>query len=656
MGLLSKIFLGDGNVNVKASGGQQILTSAELADLFAGGSTSAGVDVSASSAMRFATVWACVRLLAESIAQLPFHVYVKEKDGSSSRVRDIGLADLISYRPNHWQTPFDYIDYMVTGLCMRGNHYAYKTTDSKGEVLELLPFEPSRVTLSRDGFHNVTYRATMDGTYTIYSPDEMLHVRGCSFDGFVGVSPISQHRETVGLAMAAQEYGSKLFKNGARPSGVLSVLGELSDDAYNRLRKYWQSMYGGDNTGKTAILEQGTKYETISMSNADAQYLDLRQFQRSEICAIFRIPPHMIGDLTKSSFSNITQQSLEFVKYSILPWCVRIEQVFNRDMLTRKQRQRGMYVKFLVDGLERADIETRYKVYQMGINAGILSPNEARAKENMNPRENGNIYPMQINLTDSATGLPDTGANKRRIKSRELKAVEKREALRRRYKPGFTSAGKNVVREEVRLVRAALESGVAPGELLDEIEKIYGAMGEKVESAFRKVLRDYAKDVRDAAAGESGRDGSVDDFNEFVDDLLAGISTRHTASSVGQLSAIIRDTEESELEAVIGQRLDEWAERRPSKIGAREVVQQESAISRFVWAGLGVTTLTWVNRGAKSCPFCESLNGVTVGIDAPFVGQGNYEPDGHDASPWKVRGPKMHAPIHEGCVCAIVPG
>ena len=640
----------------KNTGNTRILTSADLADLIGGADTSAGVSVTASSAIQFSTVWACVRLLAESIAQLPVHVYIRNKDGSKSRVYDLPLSLLLSCGPNSWQTSFEYTEFMVTSLAMAGNHYGYISRNGSGELLEIIPFVPSAVKPVRKSLHDIaTYEVTTPtGGSKTYKADDITHVRGLTLDGFKGVSPIAYHRETIGLASAAEQYGGRLFKNGARPSGVIRHPQTLSREAYEKLKKYWQAMYGGQNIGKTAILEEGAEYQTISMSNEDAQYLDVRQFQRTEICSIFRIPPHMIGDLTKASFSNITQQSLEFVKYTILPWCRRIESAMMRDLLTEEERRKGFFVQYLVDGLERADIKTRYEAYRTGIFGGFLSPNEVRRRENMNPRPNGDLYLAPLNMVDSSESM--TKPEKAAVPAYRIKGANSREALRSVYKSRFKTVAAAVLRRESDLVRAALKPGITNSALELELSKIYQQFPFEVSASFRALVREYAVAVRDAALDEVDAVAGQDiDIEPFVDDILESMAARHVGSSAGQLATVIADAADDDAVAAVEQRLQEWRSTRPQKMADREVVQQESAVARFVWGAAGVTQLQWMRRGSKSCPFCTDLDGTIVGIDAPFVDKGDYTPDGYEHSAWRVRGPKMHAPLHQGCQCVIVP-
>lgn len=650
----------------------------ELAALMADAeSSTAGVGVTPLRALQYVTVWSCVRLLAESIAQLPVHVFTRKSDGSKQRVTDATLSELLSSRPNSWQTGFEYFEYLVTALCMRGNHYCYANRIGSGanrRIAELIPFQPGSVTVKRDGY-DLTYDVRRQGGgVDTYSAEKIHHVRGLTLDGFIGVSPIEFQRESIGLAMAAEKHGGLTFKNGARPSGILSFLGKLSDDAYERILKSWVKNYSGENIGKTAVLEEGGKYESISMSNTDAQYLEVRGYQRTEICSIFRVPPHMIGDLTRSSFSNITQQSLEFAKFTILPWCRRIESAISRDLFTEAERKHGMFVEFLVAGLERADLEQRMRSYNIGIMSGIWSPNECRKKENMNPRPGGDIYLAPLNMTDSTGGMPkspDKGAGIRSIAEgvgdlttkatdghRMTKGAREREALRNQFAPRFKVLAEGLVGYEVGEVRQLVKGEqLTPVELSGQLVEFYAGMPEIIRQRFLRLSREYAVAVRRLALAEIDSDHEIspDELAAYVDGMVDAMGARYTGSSSGQLMALIAETAGDDLQEVIGTRLEEWHERRPAKVADRESVQQESVLSRWVWAAAGVTYLQWNRRGSKSCPFCVELDGKVVGIDAPFVEKGNYEPAGHEQSPWKIRGPKMHAPLHQGCQCIIAP-
>lgn len=628
-----------------------------------GGASAAGVEVSPVTAMRFATVYACVRLIAESIAQLPVRLYERGRDGSKNRVVDHPLAAIVSSRPNGWQTSFEYFEFVLSSLCLRGNSFAF-IERQHGRLAGLLPIMPGSVTVEQGSDLALRYIVTAgNGSRESFGQGDIHHVRGLTMDGVTGISPITWQRNTIGLAMAAEKHGSILFKNGARPGGLLAHPGALSDEAYARIRRSWQETHGGDKQGGTAILEEGLTYAPITMSNEDAQYLEVRQFQRSEICSVFRVPPHMIGDLTKSSFSNITQQSLEMVKYTFLPWCRRLEAAINRDLLDDRDRGRGLYVEFLLDGLERADIETRYKVYNMGIMSGLLSSNECRARENMNPRPGGDVYLQPLNMVDGSEGPLPEDAGKSLVRTvppppgrraAPPDGVATRERLRADFRPRFLALARGLVSLEVGELRALVGDQVDRDRFTTGSVDLYARLPEYIRNQFTVLVREYAAAVRAAALVEIDSEASVD-LDEFANGILETFIARHVGSSEGQLADLMKNTMDEELTEALGQRLDEWNATRADKIADREPVQQENAVARFVWIAAGVTKLQWVRRGSNSCPFCKALNGKIVGIDAPFIDKGDFQPDGHEASPLKVRGPKLHAPIHRGCVCAIVP-
>lgn len=663
----------------------RVLTSRDLALMMQGSVSTAGVGVSPDSAMRYVTVWACVRLLAESIAQMPIHLYRRMPDGSKQRITDTALADLLSSRPNSWQTIFEYIEFLVAAVCLRGNHYSYINRLGSGAIAELIPLLPQAVTMKRVGYE-LRYDVRFEDGSTDTLPQEKIHhVRGLSLDGFTGVSPIAYQRNAIGLGMAAENHGSHLFKNGALPAGTLSHPQQLTDEAYARIKKSWQETHGGDKQGGVAILEEGLRFDHITMSNEDAQYLEVRQFQRTEICSIYRIPPHMIGDLTKSSFSNITQQSLEMVKYTFLPWVRRIESAISRDLLTEQERRRGLYVEFLVSGLERADIQQRYTSYNIGIMSGILSPNECRAMENRNPRPGGDIYLAPLNMADSTNGLPSAGddgdpdgsageaGNEKGMTVKSIgsavpaplgkalvtKGVLAREQLRATFQPRFKALAAALVAKETGELRQAIaanEGRVDAGFNIG-MSEIYRQLPDYIRNQFLGLLREYAVAVRNAALAEIDSDQEIDadELAKYVDGIMESFTARHIASSEGQLAALINETVLEELPDAIEQRLSEWDASRAEKIAGREPIQQESAVSRWVWLAAGITRLQWQRRGSKSCPFCKALNGKIVGIDEAFIEAGDFTPEGHEASPLKVRGPKLHAPIHQGCVCVITP-
>ena len=303
---------------------------------YMGGST-AGKYVNERSAMQMTAVYSCVRILAEAVAGLPLHLYRYTKDGGKEKAIDHPLYLLLHDEPNPEMSSFVFRETLMTHLLLWGNAYAQIIRNGKNEVIALYPLMPNKMSVDRDenGQLYYTYQRstdeapTMDGSSVILKPQDVLHIPGLGFDGLVGYSPIAMAKNAIGMAIACEEFGAKFFANGAAPSGVLEHPGTIKDPS--RVREAWQSQFGGSsNSGKVAVLEEGMKYTPISISPEQAQFLETRKFQINEIARIFRVPPHMVGDLEKSSFSNIEQQSLEFVKYTLDPWVIRWEQSLMR--------------------------------------------------------------------------------------------------------------------------------------------------------------------------------------------------------------------------------------------------------------------------------------------------------------------------------------
>ena len=283
-----------------------------------------------------------------------------------------------------------------------GNSFSQIIWDGMGRVVGLYPLLPNRMSVERDenGELVYTYAPVEGGKQIKLRREDVLHIPGLGFDGLVGYSPIAMAKNAVGMTLACEEYGSAFFRNGARPGGVLKHPGVLKDPS--KLRESWQAVYGGTaNTGKVVVLEEGVDYQQISIPPEEAQFLETRKFQIDEIARLYRVPPHMVGDLEKSSFNNIEQQSLEFVKYTLNPWVVRWEQSLQKALLSPAEQKR-CFVKFNLDGLMRGDYKSRMEGYSIGRQNGWLSANDIREMENMNPipeEEGGNLYLINGNLT-----------------------------------------------------------------------------------------------------------------------------------------------------------------------------------------------------------------------------------------------------------------
>ena len=371
------------------------------------GPTSSGRPVTERSAMQMTAVYGCVRILAEAIAGLPLHVYRYKDGGGKEKALDHCLYRLLHDEPNPEMTSFVFRETLMTHLLLWGNAFAQIVRNGLGEVIGLYPLQPNRMSVGRDLDTKALYyeyQTSWDepaGEYKTIrlTSADVLHIPGLGFDGLVGYSPIAMARNAIGLAQATEDYGASFFANGAAPGGVLEHPGTIKDPT--RVRESWQQTFGGAKNGnKVAVLEEGMKYTPISVSPEQAQFLETRKFQLNEIARIFRIPPHMIGDLEKSSFSNIEQQSLEFVKYTLDPWVIRWEQAISRTLLTPREKTE-LFVKFNVEGLLRGDYQSRMEGYAVARQNGWMSANDIRELENLDrisPEAGGDLYLVNGNM------------------------------------------------------------------------------------------------------------------------------------------------------------------------------------------------------------------------------------------------------------------
>lgn len=380
------------------------------------GRTTSGKPVNERTAMQTTAVYACVRILAEAVASLPLHVYEYQDDGGKKLVYDHPLYYLLHDEPNPEMTSFVFRETLMSHLLIWGNAYAQIIRDGAGRVLGLYPLLPDKMEVQRNDKGNIYYvysrNSDENPTFKEYGniklkAEDVLHIPGLGFDGLIGYSPIAMAKNAVGMTLACEEYGASFFANGANPGGVLEHPGVLKDPS--KVRESWNSVYRGvNNAHKIAVLEEGMKYQQIGIPPEEAQFLETRKFQINEIARLYRIPPHMVGDLDKSSFSNIEQQSLEFVKYTLDPWVIRWEQSLQRSLLLPGEKGK-YFIKLNVDGLLRGDYQSRMNGYAVGRQNGWFSANDIREMENMNPipdEEGGNLYL----INGAMTKLADAGA------------------------------------------------------------------------------------------------------------------------------------------------------------------------------------------------------------------------------------------------------
>lgn len=379
------------------------------------GRAESGERVDEKSSLQIATVYACVRLLAETVAGLPLHLYRYTANGGKEMAIDHPLYKILYRQPNPEMTSFSFRECMMTHLLLWGNAYAQIVRDGKNEILGLYPLMPQNVEIDRDDSGQIYYiyhayeddKAGETGKDYYFKREEVLHIPGLGFNGLVGFSPIGMMKNALGSAIAVEKYGSAFFRNGAQPSGVLEHPSVLKDP--QKVRDAWENVYGGaSNAHRVAVLEEGMKYQAISLPPEDSQFLETRKFSVDEICRIFRVPPHLVQDLEHATYSNIEHQGIDYTTHSVSPWVIRWEQAIIKDLLLEEEKD-IYFPKFNVDGLLRGDYQSRMNGYAVAFSNGFMTPNEIRTLENLDPfpPESG---ADELYLNGSYTKLKDAGS------------------------------------------------------------------------------------------------------------------------------------------------------------------------------------------------------------------------------------------------------
>ncbi|AZF90291.1 MAG: portal protein [Phage 5P_3] len=655
-----------------------------LTDLWAGSTTSnTGAIVSPSTALTYSAVFACVRILAESIASLPLILYERLERGKQ-RADSHRLYGLLHDAPNPEMTRAEFWEAMVGHNATWGNAYAEIEYDSGGRVIGLWPLRPDYMTVSRvSGV--LWYDYTVNSQTYRLPAYRVLHLRGLGGEGIMGYSPIYMAREAIGLGLATEKYGATFFGNDARPGGILRHPGQLKPATAEKLRTSWNAAHSGlDYAHRVAVLEEGIEWQAIGLPNEDAQFLETRKFQVTEIARWFRIPPHMLADLDRATFSNIEHQSLEFVIHTLRPWLVRIEQRLNLSLLSEVDRKR-YFCEHLVDGLLRGDIASRYAAYATGRQNGWLSADDIRELENMNPLPDGQgeIYLVPMNMTpadqagkaDAAPEPdpePEPAANEGRaiirpgraiitpaeIRRRKVGSPANRQRIAKSYRKLIADATSRILRRERADVLRQAEKTLAKGDVftfLRWLEPFYADHRSYFERQILPIIESLSDQIGEDALREIGSD---DDFTteleEFVRDYTASAAKYYTGSNEGQLRKVIAaaETEEADPMAAIEGRFDEWEEKTPGKEALYHSVRGQNAIAKQTWIVAGIVRFRWVTN-ANNCPYCDELEGRVVGIEQHFLSAGEAMNPKGASSPLVTSGHIGHAPLHGGCDCGI---
>jgi HK97 family phage portal protein len=634
-----------------------------------------GKEASPEQALGLSAWYNGISIIAGTIGSLPCKLYRKVGD-AREQVTDDPRQWLMFRSPNRWQTAFEWREMAQGHISARGNHYSLIRRDRLGRAVELIPQHPDRVTPMVEG-GVLFYRIQRSGGTTDVRMEDMLHMRGLSGDGIRGYSTVSLARRSLGYSLALEGHGSELMGNKARPGGVLKTDQMLKPESRKSLSEQWDSMFSGGGLGKTAVLDAGLSWQQVGFSAEDAQFLESRSFQVTEVARWLNIPPHFLKDLERATFSNVEQQALEFVKHTIRPLAERWEQRLDKTLLDESERGE-LFFKFSLEALLRGDSATRAAFYQSLFNMAALSPNEIRASEDMNPVPGGDQRFVQLNLvpldmvaevaasgTEAPTPADDSEDAQRALRAVETRALELRVARsarnRRRlmgvYRDLLTEAAGRLVRREVRDLRQIMQrlddGDVA--EFLRRVDVWAEGLPDLVRTILGPILRTYIDLVADAAAEEVG----IEDLDAervgnwrtaYVDKLAQG----HTTETVGKLRDTVLQTETDGLESAT-RMIDRWEENRAAAISMREVVTSGGGIAVTVYAMAGARAV-WRNTGQENCPYCELLEGKTVSAGERFLNSGDSLDPGGDIEPLTIKRNISHPSAHSGCDCYVTSG
>lgn len=625
-----------------------------LSDWFSGGSTSgSGIVVSEDKAMAYSAFYACVKVIAETIASLPLPVYERLERGKR-KAQDHPLYPLLHDIANPEMTAFQFRETLQAHALTWGNGFAQKVY-SNGWVKELWPLRPDRMTIRRVNKMLVyEYRGDEGSPLKLESKD-VFHLPGLGFDGLQGYSPIAKAREAIGLGLAAEQFGGRFFANDARPGVILRHPGHLSDEAFERIKKSWEDTHkGSDRAHKAALLEEGMDVTTIGIPPEDAQFLGIRKFQVSEIARMFRIPPHMIGDLEHATFSNIEHQAIEFVVHCIRPWLVRWEQQMMLRLFEAKDRAK-YFPEFAVEGLLRGDIQTRYQAFSTARQNGWMSANDVRELENQNPIEGGDEYWTPLNMISSGSSAEDirTARKLMLLESRNTRASGAlRKRLRDSYLGLYVDAAKRILwRERSDVLKEAAR--LSNTELMEWLDGYYRDTSY-ITKQLGPVNDSYAEAVYAAASDEIGANRAArqmgPEYQDFTASYSATAGDRYAIESRLKLQKRVREAEGDSLEDLEDE-FDEW-ETRPENVARCETVRLAEGIAALVFINAGFG-LVWV-AGANACPYCAAMDGMRIEGGEDFASEGDELDQGdHKMS---VSSNVSHPPLHDGCECGVTPG
>ena len=644
--------------------------------------TASGVSVDENMALTQSTVYACVRVISEDLASLPLILYQRVGEGKE-RAFDHPLYSILHDAPNPEMTSMSFWEAMLGHLLLWGNFYAYIQRDTMGRVRGLWPWVPWEVTPKRTEAGDVAYQLNRGGQQVDYPADLVFHVPGYGFNGLMGLSAISLHRETVGYALGMQEYGARFYDNDASSQFLLVLPNKMSDKARGNLISSWENRHKGiKNRGKTGILEEGVDVKTIGITPIDAQYLETRKFTRTEICSIFRVPPHMVMDLERATFSNIESQALSYVSGTLRPHATRIERTILTKLLTATERK-TLFAEHLFEDLLRGDVVSRNTAYNVARLGGWMNADEIRARENMNPMPDGQgqVYFVPKNYGDLAKigEAPPPPPPQIVVPAEEVEPTEPRsfeyrtltDSQKRRmaeykynvansFKPVIEDAVRRTTSKEVKDLKAMAKKAADVGHFTQMVEEYYLTRQEVLIKDLTPCMTSLAEAILTVTADEcKGLPTLTGAMQECLNEHILNTCKFNALAAKNTVLKAVREAreltfEEFEIEAFLAG----WVSTRPEMFAAWETARVSGLMSNANYFQAGADGAEWLTLDVDDAR-CAHLNealreyaGSCRHSKGYWPGSQHHRRDVEDFTPsWEVSTP----PLYLGCTCQLVP-
>lgn len=635
----------------------------ELEDALSGRDTgSIGKD----SMLTLTAVYRAIGLLATSAATIPLRVIERTPEGAKIPASSHPLYGILHDKPNPYQTAVQFREGLLVDTLIHGNGYAEIEYGRDGQVKALWPLVSRRVKLEIDWNRPdpLRYRVNMIDTTPVYLRfEQVLHVKGMG-DGFRGVSPLEMFRRSLAVGVAAEQFGESFFTQGANPKVAITHPGVLGDETYDRLSKQLASTWGGmSNAHRAVLLEEGMKAERIQLAPEEAQFIQTRRLTVAEVARIYGVPPHMLADLEKATYSNVEHQGIEFVTHGLRPWLVRLESEINNRLFLPRDRQR-FFAEHVVEGLLRGDTVQRFSAYATARQWGWMSVNDILKLENQSPIAGGDIYLSPLNMVPSEAyaggGIPslDERAQPKQIESRAEQSLDKlqRRKIQTSMRSALHDVYRRIIAREIGDLRKKMgtlkEDKPSFRQWLDEWREEMQTWSQK---RLEPVYRTYSDLITEAAKGEIDYGGDLpSSLRDEIEAYIEAAASRQARVTQRMVLGYIDEAQEAgltpeELATSVEESISGWSTTRVDAVTEDERVRAGQAFALMAFAAMGVSRMKWRTSGSETCPTCSSMNGKTVGTGTAFVREGGM------VGEMKINTTIKHPPLHQGCDCSIVP-